>query len=115
MGDNWGTQLIKGLKLVGILAGAIVAIIFIMVIGIIVVGFLLEVATTLAIGTAATAALTNVTNAYWAFIDSLISGITLVGSLVPIVIVLVVFAAVGFGIYAGAKAYKGKGKGGANY
>ena len=99
--------LVQGLVAVGILLGAYVGFAISMYIIGIVFGILFDVGTTLGLDNQTLDFLSNVSDNWYTFADSLLAGANLVGTLVQIAIVIVVFG--GF-IYLGYKGYQKYGK-----
>ena len=99
--------LVTGLVAIGILLGAYVGFAISMYIVGIVFGILFDVGTTIGLDNQTLDFLSNVSDNWYTFADSLLSGANLVGSLVQVAIVIVVFGAF---IYIGYKGYKKLGK-----
>lgn len=114
--DLSGKAIGKGILEAFAVVGAVVAVLAGLFISLYVVTIVLGAlfnltSTTLPISTAAATYLTNISTAFFTVANSLLSAVTFAGTLMPIAIVLLVFAGAGFGVYAGYKKYK-KSKGG---
>lgn len=109
-GAKWSQNLIEALKLIGILVAIVGGVFFGLFILIIILGFLFSIGLTLGLDNTTVQALTNVTNAFYAFVGQLTEGISLVGKVLLIVILLVVFGGLGYTGYQKIKALKSGGR-----
>ena len=102
-----GSKIMKGLTTgllaIGVLLGGYVGLAITMYVVGIVLGILFDVGTTLGLDGNTTEFLGNVSSNWYEFAGSLLSGTSLIGTLVQVAIVIVVFG--GF-IYLGYKGYK---------
>jgi len=106
-GSSWTKNLMNAVKVILGLGAAVGALAVVLIVAPIIAGFLDNTATGLSLPATATAIIANVTNGLYDFINAIVTGLGVVGGIIPVVIVVTVFAVAGYLGYTKLKGGKG--------